>query len=104
MSKGQGYAVKSGIILIIISFILSLLLGVTGITQSVTHSNNEIQIFIIFLLPGLLLMLPIMLSEVMPAWIGTPSVIIISLVAWFLIGALIGWIFGKIKSRINKDN
>jgi len=102
--KDWSYAKRGGILLILISFVLSLLFGLTGMTSFITHSSNSMQIFIIFLLPGILSMFPLMFAEVIPLWVGIILMIVISLIIWFLIGVFMGWILGKIKQKINRGN
>jgi hypothetical protein len=86
--KDWPYWVRGGVIGVLVYFILALLV-VTYIFSVATSSDDGLALIVIFL-PGL--------------WLTQKSIfaLLINLLSFFIIGAIIGWIIGKIKER--KEN
>ena len=91
--KNLSYSLRGGIISVLIVLILS---GIALILSLL--SNGAGAWGIVFLVPGLIALLPFILSN-LPSWVAVAIGIFVSLIAWFLVGALIGWIIGKIKFK-----
>ncbi len=104
--KNWGY-VKRGLILAIIlgiaGIICQAILGFLSLNNFVNFENSPIVIFIMLPFGILSLILTVIFCGIHPSNICGYSMMILgyifTLIVFILIGALIGWLVGKIKSR-----
>lgn len=92
--KNWPYWLKGGIILLIIHSILTLI-GFLFLYDS-TDPNGDVALII---LPNIIIPLIALNWMHLPLIFGKWSSIFYFSIFWFIIGTLIGWIYGKIKSK-----
>ena len=97
--KNWSYWLKGGIIGLVIFLIITVLFQL--LTSSISVVPTRSNLFVYFLMPGIISALmwcgdcqakggePIMIS----------MMVVISIITYFLIGAIIGYIYGKIKNK-----
>ena len=87
------YWLRGGLVTIFLSFIIS---SLTALFFKLTFSLS-------FLIVGAIVVLTICVGgEKCSTNLQWFLMIVISLISYFIIGALIGWVYGKMKSKISK--
>jgi len=98
--KDWSYPVRGGILSIFIVLVISVIYGLIALKQQGLEIMPFVIFFQIFLIPAFFVSLFLMMSfvelpEILYILIGTIS----SVIVWFFVGYLIGWIVKKIRKK-----